>query len=167
MTPDSRIPFPMDRRAKWLTVLFLAVGIGTVGVLYYLSSGSYLPAWFTTLAIALMLLAVLSIPRFMRVSPHSIEIHCVMELAKIPLQDIRYIRILRPSGMRRCIPIWGIYGFFGYYGYYLHLRKRKIFRVYAREWRNFVLIEDIYEDQIVVSCPDPKAFVQLIEQFRK
>ena len=85
ITIDPKFRFRLDRRARWLTLATLLL-VGTlVGLLFYLSGASYLPAWFATIVVVLLLLASLSIPRFMRVSPHSVEIHCVMELIKIPL----------------------------------------------------------------------------------
>ncbi|HIW11475.1 MAG TPA: hypothetical protein H9888_08300 [Candidatus Rikenella faecigallinarum] len=163
---NYKFRFRIDRRTRWFTLGALAVIACGVGALFYSSGGSYLPAWFTTVVAALLLLAALSIPRFMRVSPHSVEIHCVMELIKIPVRDIRYVRFIERSQMRYCFPIWGIYGIGGYYGYYFSLRERKVFRLAASQWRNFVLIEDIYEEQYVVSCDDPATFVQAIEQYK-
>lgn len=166
LTADHKFRFRMDKRAKWLTTIALLTIAGGVGWLFYSSGGSYLPAWFATVVVALLLLAALSIPRFMRVSPHSVEIHCVMELTKIPIRDIRYVRFIERGQMKWCFPVWGIYGMGGYYGYYFNLRERKVFRLCASQWRNFVLIEDIYEEQYVVSCDDPTAFVAAIEQYK-
>ena len=163
---DGKFRFWMDKRAKWLTALALSILAAGVGWLFYASGGSYLPAWFTTVVVALMLLAALSIPRFIRISPHSVEIHCVMELIKIPVRDIRHIRFVERGHMKYCFPIWGIYGIGGYYGYYFSLRERKVFRLCASQWRNFVLIEDIYEEQYIVSCDDPAAFIAAVERYR-
>lgn len=163
---DTRIRFRLDKRAKWLTVIALVLIVGGVGVLFYTSGGSYLPAWFSTVVLALLLLAFLSVPRFMRVSPHSVEIHCVMELVKIPIRDIRNVKYVEPAQMKYCFPVWGIYGMGGYYGYYFNLRERKVFRMCASQWRNFVLIEDIYEEQYIVSCEDAEAFIARIERYR-
>lgn len=166
MTTDGKFRFRMDKRAVWLTAAALLVLTGGIGWLFYASGGSYLPAWFATVVVALLLLAALSIPRFMRVSPHSVEIHCVMELIKIPIRDIRHVRLVERSHMRLCFPIWGVYGVGGYYGYYFNLRERRVFRLCASQWRNFVLIEDIFEEQYVVSCDDPMAFIRAIEQYK-
>lgn len=165
-TADHKFRFRLDKRAKWLTAIALLLIGGGVGWLFYSSGGSYLPAWFTTVVVALLLLAALSIPRFMRVSPHSVEIHCVMELIKIPIRDIRHVRFIERGQMKFCVPIWGVYGIGGYYGYYFNLREKKVFRMCASQWRNFVLIEDIYEETYIVSCDDPAAFVAAIEQYK-
>lgn len=165
-TADHKFRFRLDKRAKWLTAIALLLIGGGVGWLFYSSGGSYLPAWFTTVVVALLLLAALSIPRFMRVSPHSVEIHCVMELIKIPIRDIRHVRFIERGQMKFCVPIWGVYGIGGYYGYYFNLREKKVFRMCASQWRNFVLIEDIYEETYIVSSDDPAAFVAAIEQYK-
>lgn len=165
-TADHKFRFRLDKRAKWLTAIALLLIGGGVGWLFYSSGGSYLPAWFTTVVVALLLLAALSIPRFMRVSPHSVEIHCVMELIKIPIRDIRHVRFIERGQMKFSVPIWGVYGIGGYYGYYFNLREKKVFRMCASQWRNFVLIEDIYEETYIVSCDDPAAFVAAIEQYK-
>lgn len=163
---DHKFRFRLDRRAQWLTITALAVIATGVGGLFYVSGGSYLPAWFSTVVVASLLLAALSIPRFMRVSPHSVEVHCLLELVKIPIREIRYVRFIEPGQMRFCLPIWGIYGIGGYYGYFFNLRERRICRVYASQWRNFVRIETVDGGQYVVSCDDPATFVERIEQFR-
>lgn len=165
MIVESRIPFKLDRRARWLTVIWLVAIAGVIVALYYTSGGSYLPAWFSTLVVALFLLACLSAPRFVHISPHSVEIHCAMELIKIPIRDIKEVRHLDSAQMRHSVPLLGIYGMLGYYGYYFNFDDRKIFRLYASQWRNFVVIEDIYEEQIVVSCPDPDEFIKRINSF--
>lgn len=163
---DHKFRFRLDKRAKWYTAIALLIIASGVGWLFYTSGGSYLPAWFATVVVALLLLAALSIPRFMRVSPHSVEIHCAMELIKIPIRDIRHIRFIERRQMRFSFPIWGIYGIGGYYGYYFSLPERKIFRLCATQWHNLILIEDIYEDTYIVSCDDPATFVAAVEQYR-
>lgn len=160
-----RIKFHLDRRARWITAIVLVLLLGGIAALYYTSGGSYLPAWFSTLAVAVILFMVLSVPRFIHVSPHSVEIHCVMELIKIPIRDIREIRIMEPSEMKYCIPAFGIYGVWGYYGYYFDLRERRLFKLYGSQWRRFVVIEDIYEDQVVVTCNDPESLIEEIKKY--
>lgn len=164
MVPD-RIRFRLDRRAKWITAIALIAICCGIAVLFYTSGGSYLPAWFSTLIIALFLFALLSVPRFIHVSPHSVEIHCMMELVKIPIHDIREIRVMEPSEMRHSMPVFGIYGLLGYYGYYYNLDEYKLFKIYGSQWRGFVLIEDIYEEQVVVTCANPEEFIEAVKQY--
>lgn len=149
-----------------MTLIALAIIAGGVGWLFYVSGGSYLPAWFTTVVAASLLLAALSVPRFMQISPHSVEIHCVLELVRIPIREIQHVRFVERGQMRFCFPIWGVYGIGGYYGYYFNLRERRVFRMYASQWRNLLLIETVRGDRYVVSCPDPAAAVDRIERYR-
>lgn len=166
-TTNDRIRFRLDSRAKSITTIALMLIITGVTALFLLAGTSYLPAWFSMLVIAFVLLASLSIPRFMRISPHSLEIHCMMELVKIPIRDIKHIQPLSRAELRWSFPVWGLYGIFGYYGYYFHPRQRRIFRMYASQWKNFVLIEDIYEELYVVNCDDPEGFVAEIEKYKR
>lgn len=166
--PGEIIHFHLDRRARVLSFLFL-VGVGALIVfLFYNSGGTYLPAWFTAVIAAALLLALMSVPRYLRVSPHMIEIHGVMELTTIPIRDIKTIRHLSAKEMKFCLPVWGIYGMLGYFGYYINLRDRSLFRLFASRWKNFVLIENIYEERFVISCDkECFEFIRLIESYRK
>lgn len=163
---DQKFRFRLDRHAKVLTIAALTVIAAGVWWFFYTSGGSYLPAWCTTVVVASLLLAALSIPRFMRVSPHSVEIHCLLELVKIPIREIQHVRFVERRDMKGCFPIWGVYGLGGYYGYYLDLRERKVFRMCASQWRNFVRIETGNGRRYVVSCDDPAAVVDWIERYR-
>jgi hypothetical protein len=161
-----KFKYRLDRRTKIITALFLLIIAAGVALMFYKSGGSYLPAWFTTLVAALVLLAMLSIPRFILVSPHSLEIHCVLQLVKMPIKDIRSIRFIEPGDMRFSIPIWGIYGVFGYYGYYWGCKQRRLFRLYASRWRNLVLIEDVQGHCYVISSQHPSELISQIEKYR-
>lgn len=163
---DDKIIFRMDKWARLLTVIILLLIVGGGGLLLYTSGGSYLPAWFAVIMLALLLLASISMPRFMLISPHSVEIHCVLELTKIPIQDIKYVKYIEPRQMRYCFPLWGIYGLGGYYGYYFNIREWKMIHLYASQWRNFVLIESVHGVMYIVSCEDSSAFIAAIERYR-
>jgi len=134
--------------------------------LYSNSGASYLPAWVTVIILALLMLAALSIPRFINISANTIEIHCLMELTTIPLDEIISIRRMEQKEMKWSapIPLLGIYGIFGYYGYYINLKQFKIFKVYCRQWNNFIMIENIYEDNFVISADDPDLFIEEVQK---
>lgn len=156
---------PLDKKAKWGTGVALSIVVGGVSYLYFTSSGSYLPAWFLILAIALLILLSLSIPRFVKVSPKSLEVHCVLELTTIPFENIKRVKHLSQRDMRWCLPIpmVGIWGVFGYYGYYVDLKEFKMFKLYAGAWSDFIKIEDIYEDVIVINCSGNEELLRYLD----
>lgn len=166
MDNSKKFRYRLDRRAKIITTLGLLLIAGGVAFLFYESGGTYLPAWFATLVAALMLLAALSIPRFVLVSPHSIEIHCVLQLVKIPIRSIRAIRFLELQDMRPCMPLWGIYGVFGYYGYFYNPKLGRLVRLYISRWRNFVLVEDNHARTYIIGAENPTELVAQIEKYR-
>lgn len=147
--------YRFDRRTFYWTLAHLAVftlmGFG----LYYLYEGGYFSAWFTSFIVALVALMSLSIPRKIVVKEDSVEIRCLLDITEIQRKDIRAVR--RIDNMRRMkwlVPLFGGCGFFGYYGYFFDLRRFEMVRLYASVWRNFVEIEDRYDERIIVSCPD-------------
>lgn len=149
-----------DRRSKWITTIAALIVLAFGVWIYLRSESTFLPAWITVLLLAIVLLLAMSIPRFVEITHSSIEIHCVVELTNIPLDEIKQVTQLSDQQMKWCIPLGGVYGIFGYYGYYLDLKEWDTFKLYAREWKNFVAIENIYEQTIVVSVSDPEAFMQ-------
>ena len=152
------------RRLTWIIASVLAVG-GVFLVLY--SRSGYFPTWFLFFGVTIGLLYVLSIPRKIRVTEKMFEIHCVVELTSIALEDIASIRRMDRRQMRWSVPLLASYGFFGYYGWYYNLSEWSLYKVYASEWANFVRIEDIYETVYVVSCHDPDALVRQVSEARE
>lgn len=161
---EKRYKTRLDKRVKWITILAILCIICGFCYLFFTSSGSYLPAWFLMLVIGLVAFVALSIPRFVKISPSCVEIHCLMELTTIPYENIKKITLASKYSMRWSLPILGIFGIFGYYGYYFDFSRMKIFRLYARQWNNFVKIEDIYEEVVVISCNNPREFIQNVKQ---
>ena len=161
MANDGRHTRRYDRRTRLVTAVCFLAAIAVLVYLYLHSGGSYLPAWVTMLLAALLILASLSIPRFIRISPSSVEIHCTVELTVVPLDDIISIRLMEQKEMKWAVPVplLGMYAVFGYYGYYVNLRKFRVFKVYSKQWNNFIMIENIYEDIIVVSADAPEQFI--------
>ncbi len=152
--------YRFDRRTLYWTlahlVVFTLMGVG----LYYLYEGGYFSAWFTSFIVAAVALMALSIPRKIIVKDDSVEIRCLLDITEIQRADIRAVRpITDPQRMKWMIPLFGACGFFGYYGYFLDLRRFERVRIYASVWRNFVEIEDHYDERIIVSCPDVERLV--------
>ncbi len=151
--------YRIDRRTLYWTLAHLVVyslmGIG----LYYLYEGGYFSAWFTSFIVAAVGLMALSIPRKIVVTEEKVEIHCLLDLTELSRAEIRAVRKADARRMKWMIPLFGGCGFFGYYGYYLDLRRFERVKIYASMWRNFVEIEDVYDDLLIVSSPDADRLV--------
>jgi len=104
---------------------------------------------------------VLSFPRYLTIDDDTLQIHCIVELTRIHVEEIETVRRIDRSHFRRMIPLLGSYGFGGYFGYWFHLSDWTICKLYTTERKQLVLIEDIYEDIYIVSCPDPDLLVTL------
>lgn len=147
-----------------LTWVISGVVAATFLSLALLLGEGYLRAWIIAILLAVLLLYVLSIPRYIKVDGRALEIHCVVEMVRIPVEDIRSVRRLADAESRGYAPLLGSYGFFGYYGYYADLRQWDTVRVYAAEWDNLVEIEDIYEERYIVSCREADRLVEMLVQ---
>ncbi len=150
-----RIKYQLDKHTRRLSLIITLVLVVALTALALLLADAYLRAWLIGLLLAIILLFVLSIPRYISLVEDTLEIHCVVELTRIQLEDIRSARTVSRSELSPLIPLLGSYGFFGYYGYYIDLRHWDVIKVYATQWNNLVLIEDIYETKYLVSCSDP------------
>jgi hypothetical protein len=124
----------------------------------------YLRAWLISIFLAVTLLYVLSIPRYISLADGILEIHCVVELTRIAVEDIQSIRKITPSEIRPLL-LLGSYGFFGYYGYFADLYRYETLKVYATEWQNLILIQDIYETRYLISCQNPEKLIKQIESY--
>lgn len=157
---------PYDRKVRIVTsiVMLLALALGVY--LAFTSSGSYLPGWFAVLFVALLALVALSIPRYVFLTTTALEIHCAVKFVSVPLKDIKSVGVVSLDTMKKVwpIPFIGTYGVFGYFGYYFNLKEMKLVKVYARSWNNFVMVEDIYDEVVILGTDDQEAF---IENFHK
>lgn len=151
--------YERDRRCRRIT---WGVTIGLIVifvVMMLLSSQQYFPAWLIFFVLSILALEVLSIPRFITLNDEALEIHCVVDLTRIHVEDIESIRRIGREEFRRLTPLLGSYGFGGYFGYYFDFSSWNFYKLYATERKHLVLIEDIYEDAYIVSCSDPDALV--------
>jgi len=160
MKKDYR--YKLSRKSSVITLIVLVAVIGFLVYLNYYSASGFFPAWLTSLVITILLLYILSIPRFVRVTEEALEIHCLVELTKIKLIDIKSVKKIEKRNMRYSFPILGSYGFFGYYGYYYNFAEMGLQKVYASKWDNFVRINTIYEETYIINCDDPDELIHLI-----
>ncbi len=163
MSESKIFRFFFSNRVLYLGVLHIVVAALFAYLLYIFYDGGYLSVWFGALALALLCLQVLSIPRRIVVTPTQLKIICVLELTEINISDIVRIRKVNPRGLKWIVPLFGGWGFFGYYGIFFDLQRAEKIKMYATEWRYLVEIVDIYEDRYYVSCRNRE---ELIKQIR-
>lgn len=161
---SRKFRYKFDKRSKYITWAIFIVILIAFAAMYFFGHGNYLPAWFLSFAIAIAALYILSIPLYITTKDDYLEIHCVVELTKIHLADIRSIRAISPEEIKPSLPVLGSFGFFGYYGYYFNIREWDTFKLYATEWDNLIEIEDIYEQRYVVSCPEREELILTIRK---
>ncbi len=160
--------YKFDRRSKRITTIVIVAVVAVFCVILWLFGvGGYLSAWFLFFVLAVAALYILSIPRYVKVDDEAVEIHCVVELTRIHIGDVKSVARLDADAMRYVFPLLGSYGFFGYYGYYYDLKEWQTIKIYAKRWDDFVQIEDIYEQKYVVSCPDPQQLVDAVNRSRE
>ncbi len=164
VTMKRSFEYRIDRRTIIRTVLLcLLIVVIAVG-LYFLYTGGYVSAWFSSIIIALLALMTLSIPRRIVVLDHTLEIQCILDITEINLREIASVKRVDRRRMRWIIPLFGGIGFFGYYGKYFDLKEFDVVTIYASEWRNFVEITDIYDSRTYVSCRETDDLIALIAQ---
>lgn len=150
-----RIPYKFSKHVKRITIICTILIVGAIAALFFFSHSSfYIPTWFFLITICLVALYILSIPRFIDITDNKINIHCILELTTIKIVNITNIRKMDKQYIRRSFPLLGSFGFGGYFGYYFNPKTWNIFKIYASEWDNFVIITDIYEDMYVVNLAD-------------
>lgn len=160
---EVKFKYRCDKRCKWLTVVYIVViTLGFASIIIF-GKGGYAEAWLLSVLIAMLLLYVLSIPRYIKVDDENLEIQCIVEMTRIDIRDITEIHKVEPRAYRhRLFCLLGSYGFFGYYGYYFNFRTWEIMKVYAGERDYLVEIEDKYEQKYLVSCRDADRFIDAV-----
>ena len=163
-----KFKYRLDGRCRTITLCVLGVVLLAGGLLWWLSPGEYLPVWFASIALAIVVLAVLSIPRSIRITPEAVEVRCVVEITHIPWHHIRSARRTDRAELRPFIPVFASPGFFGYFGHWLDLQNWDFVKVFATSWNGLVMIEDIYEQRYLVSTDDPgKLCEDISEKIKK
>ncbi len=151
--------YERDRRCRRIT-WGVTIGLAVIFLgMVLLSQQQYFSAWVIFFVLSVLALEVLSIPRFITLNDEALEIHCVVDLTRIHVEDIESIRRIGREEFRHLTPLLGSYGFGGYFGYYFDFSSWNFYKLYATERKRLVLIEDIYEDAYIVSCTDPDALV--------
>ncbi len=167
---ERRFKYSFDKRARRTTwAVCAAIALLFAAFYLYIGMGSvaaYFPAWVLSIVFMLLVIYLLSIPRFILVNNDVFEIHCAVELTKIYVEDIDEVRVMHRNEIRSSFPVLGSYAFGGYYGYYFNPADFSVFKMYASKWSDFVMIRDIYEDVYVVNCDEPEELVKLVSEAR-
>ncbi len=150
-----KFKYRLDGQCRTITLSILGGILLAGGLLWWLSPGEYLPVWFASIALAIVVLASLSIPRSIRITQEAVEVRCLLEITHIPWHHIRSVRRTSKAELRPFMPAFASPGFFGYYGYWLNMQSWDFVKVFATSWQGLVLIEDIYEQRYLVSADDP------------
>lgn len=166
---EKKYRYKLDARSKKLTAAYLVLMAGA-GAAYHFIWGSeypeYLPWWLAITLLCFIILCVLSIPRYVKINSEALEIHCILDLTKINIEDVETARILGADEARSIIPLFACYGFFGYFGYFVSLREWNVYRVYTSARHGLILIEDIYEVSYVINCDDPQELIKTVLEAR-
>lgn len=161
---EQRFKYNRDKRTRRLTWITSAAIAALFTAIALFVGEEYVRAWIIVFISAIILLYILSIPRYIKVDQEALEIHCVVEMTRIPIEDINSVRKVARRDLGRLMILMGSYGFFGYYGYYLNIKRWEIIRIYAGEWDNLLEIEDIYEDKYMVSCREADRLIEMVMQ---
>lgn len=159
---DIKFKYRLDKRTRNITLITLTVVVVVCGSLWLFSIGDYLPAWFFSIALAVIGLSALSIPRSIRITDEAVDIRCIVEITHIPYGHLKSVQRIGRAELRPFIPVFASMGFFGYFGYYLLPENWEIIKVYATSWHGLVMIEDIYEQRYLVSSDNPDELVAAV-----
>lgn len=153
-----------DAVTKYATLLHFIIFTVVAILLYYLFEGGYMFAWFISIVVAIILLMLLSIPRYVVLNADSIDICCISDYTHIEYDKIAEVRIVPKKSMRYFLPLFASIGFFGYYGIFLNIRKMDFVKIYSSQLGDCVEITDIYEDKYYISCCDLTALHDELNQ---
>ena len=145
------------RYTLYWTIVYIFVFLVLALILMQLYEGGY----------ALIALMLMSVPRSIVVTEHTLQIRCLLDITEIKLSDISSVSAISRKDMRTKFPIFGSVGFFGYFGKFIDLKRFRLVEIYATEWGNFIEIKTIYEDTYYVSCHDRERLIALLQERSK
>ena len=110
---QKKYRYRLDRRGRRITAVVTILLVTAFVAFHFVWGANYLPAWMLFLLLCVVLLYILSIPRYISLDDTSIDIHCIVDLTRIHLEDVELIRRIEPTEFRRLWPLLGSYGFWG------------------------------------------------------
>ncbi len=159
-----RSKFTLDKRARAITwTIFILIALANAAqYIFFHNEGNYVSVWAIFFAVSILALFILSFPRYVVVENDTLEIHCVVQMVRLAVEEIEYVKKIDRSEMNRCMPLIGSFGFGGYYGSYMNLRYLHTFKLFAGEWNNFVKIKTIYEEYYIISVADADGLIETV-----
>lgn len=146
----------LERRARTITAVVLLLLVVLCVVLFALSGGAtYLAAWTTSVAVALVALALLSLPRRIILSDEELELRCLVETTYIRMSSIVDVEVVEGGALRHKLPLLGTCGFGGYCGFWLDLASWRVYRCYLTTREGCVAIHTSHR-RYLVSCAAPE-----------
>ena len=152
------------RYTLYWTMVYIAIIILFTLLLMQLYEGGYVSAWFGSFIVALIALMLMSVPRKIVITEHTMQIRCLLDITEINRSEISSVRAVSRKDMRWKFPIFGSVGFFGYFGKFIDFKRFRLVEIYATEWGNFVEIKTIYEDTYYVSCHERSRLIALLQE---
>ena len=92
--------YTTDNKTRYLTVVHFIVFAVVAATLCLLVDGGYILAWFISIAIAIVALMALSIPRRIILSDEGIEICCISDYTHIAYKEIESIKVVSNKQMK-------------------------------------------------------------------
>ena len=107
----TKFKYSLDRRSKRITWGIIVLIVGLAVVFHFVWGTSYIPAWFLLFLLCIITLYILSFSRYLTIDDDALQIHCIVELTRIHVEEIEKIRRIDQDYFRRMIPLIGSYGF--------------------------------------------------------
>ena len=98
---EKKYKYRSDRRCRRITAALLLILAGLFVWFHFVLGGDYLPAWGLFFVVCIITLYILSIPRYILLDDAALEIHCIVDLTRIHIEDIELIRRIERSEFRR------------------------------------------------------------------
>lgn len=163
---QKRYKYKFDKRSKYISWSIIAAVLVGGGVLFGLTIGSFISAWYVSVIVAAVALCCLSIPRYVEIKDGALYIQCTVEIRQILLKEIHTVRDAGAYSVKKYFPVLADHGFWGYVGYYFDTQTWDIVRVYATDLSHLVEIEDIYEQRYLISVENPAQFAADVMEAR-
>ncbi|MFI3315622.1 MAG: PH domain-containing protein [Rikenellaceae bacterium] len=158
----TKYKFARSGFCKFVTTIIMLIVVGLFIYFLLSSSGSYISAWYLSLAVSILLIFIISFPLNIKLDNREVEIHGVLEVTTIPLANIKRVYRLESYRMMWIIPLCGSYGFGGFFGYYFDIKNLRLVSLCATKLSNMFVIEDIFNEKYILSAPNATNLIAAI-----